>query len=149
MRLLGVDVGARRIGLAVSDVSATLATPLHTIHTSGKTAAAVDVVAQEVARLARDADGLSAIVVGLPTSLDGRPNEQTAAVRSFVAALQVRTGLRVETQDERLTSREAESRLAAREKNWRKRKERLDAVAAALILQDYLDGTKRRYSEQP
>jgi len=63
----------------------------------------------------------------------------TWRVEAFAAALQSRTGMPVVLQDERLTSREAESRLALRDKDWRSRKERLDAAAAAIILQDYLD----------
>ena len=63
----------------------------------------------------------------------------TPRVRTFAAELGRLTDLPVTLQDERLTSREAESRLAVREKNWRARKARLDAAAAAIILQDYLD----------
>jgi putative Holliday junction resolvase len=63
----------------------------------------------------------------------------TPRVEAFAAALGTRTALPVVLQDERLTSREAESLLSQREKSWRARKERLDAAAAAIILQDYLD----------
>ena len=76
---------------------------------------------------------MEAVVVGLPSRLDGSPSEMTEKVRTFAKALQTRTGLPVAFQDERLSSREAESRLAVREKDWRVRKARLD------ILQDYLD----------
>jgi putative Holliday junction resolvase len=58
---------------------------------------------------------------------------------AFIASLSTRTPLAIATEDERLTSREAESRLAVRERNWQKRKRKLDAAAAAIILQDYLD----------
>ena len=75
----------------------------------------------------------------MPSSLDGTPSEQTAQVRAFIALLQARVPTPIVTEDERLTSREAESRLAMREKDWRKRKEQLDAVAASVFLQDYLD----------
>ena len=68
----------------------------------------------------------------------------TARVTAFVAELGRLTGLQVALQDERLTSREAESRLAIAEKDWRVRKERLDAAAAAIILQDYLDARPGR-----
>jgi len=79
------------------------------------------------------------IVVGLPRKLDGRDTDQTADVRQFALALEVQTGVDVVLQDERLTSVEAESRLAVRDRDWRSRKQRLDAEAAAVILQDYLD----------
>jgi putative Holliday junction resolvase len=75
----------------------------------------------------------------MPSSLDGLPTPQTAIVQAFIAALKTRTPLPIATEDERLSSREAESRLALREKDWRKRKKQLDAVAASVFLQDYLD----------
>jgi putative Holliday junction resolvase len=142
VRVLGVDVGERRIGLAVSDVSRTLARPLHTIESSGSTVERVEALLQEVADLQREDDGLDGIVVGLPRALDGSPPGQTDRVLTFVAALRARATLAVELQDERLSSREAESRLAARERDWRKRKSKLDAAAAAVILQDYLDAAR-------
>lgn len=89
--------------------------------------------------LACDPDGLGAVVVGWPTSLAGRPHAQTERVQAFVDALCRLTDLPVVTQDERLTSRVAEARLAEQETDWRRRKARLDAAAAAILLQDYLD----------
>ena len=139
MRVLGVDLGERRIGLAVSDASRTLARPLHAIEPAGSTAERVEALLREVADLECEEDGLDGIVVGLPRALDGSAHEQTERVLTFVAALRARATLVVELQDERLSSREAERRLAAREKDWRKRKSKLDAAAAAVILQDYLD----------
>ena len=79
------------------------------------------------------------IVVGLPRRLNGEDTGQTQAARNFAAALSQLTGLDVHLQDERLSSHEAESRLAVREKDWRRRKLKLDSAAAAVILQDYLD----------
>jgi putative pre-16S rRNA nuclease len=78
-------------------------------------------------------------VVGLPSTLDGLPTNQTARVEAFIGMLAARTSLPIVRVDERLTSREAESRLAQTERDWRRRKQRLDAAAAAIILQDYLD----------
>jgi putative Holliday junction resolvase len=137
VRLLGVDVGSRRIGLAISDPSGTLARPLATL--SVHDGDAVDRVLEEVVRLSQEEDGLSAIIVGLPAHLDGSPSDQTAQVQAFIGALRARTAIQVMTEDERLTSREAESRLSLKERDWRKRKDKLDAAAAAIILQDYLD----------
>ncbi len=137
MRVLGIDVGQRRFGLAISDPSGTLARPLTTFTIVDDDA--VDRVAQEIARLAAEPDGLTTVVVGVPAKLDGSATEQTAHVAAFIAALSARTPIPVVGEDERLTSREAESRLAVREPDWRKRKARLDAAAAAVILQDYLD----------
>jgi putative Holliday junction resolvase len=92
-----------------------------------------------IATLRAEDDGLDIVVVGMPTRLDGSPTTETSRVAEFVEALRVRTPLAIMTEDERLTSREAESRLAVGERDWRKRKEKLDAAAAAIILQDYLD----------
>ena len=68
------------------------------------------------------------------------PTDQTTIVETFARALEAQIAVPVVLQDERLSSHEAESRLAARESDWRKRKAKLDAAAAAIILQDYLDG---------
>jgi putative Holliday junction resolvase len=141
MRVLGIDVGDRRIGLAISDVSRTLARPLVTLVVKGEDGG-VDQVAAEIARLGKEDDGLTAIVVGLPVRLDGSPNDQTTRVTAFIGALKTRTTLPIVTADERLTSREAESLLAHRTRDWRQRKTRLDAAAAAVILQDYLEACR-------
>jgi putative Holliday junction resolvase len=141
-RILAVDVGARRVGLAISDASRTLARPLETIAVTSD-ADAVDRVARRIAQLAGEEDGLATIVVGMPSGLDGLPTTQTSRVAAFIGSLKARTSLTIATEDERLTSREAESRLALRERDWRKRKEKLDAVAAAIILQDFLDRPRR------
>jgi len=107
---------------------------------SGLDVDAVDVVMTEIARLAAEEDGLGAIVVGLPRRLDGTATHLTPRVEQFARLLAIETSLPVTLQDERLSSREAESRLALNDRNWRSRKARLDAAAAAVILQDYLDG---------
>jgi putative Holliday junction resolvase len=139
VRIVGLDVGERRIGVAVSDVSRTLARPLGVLRPAGLDVDAVRLSADEIGRLAREDDGVASIVVGLPRRLDGTPNDMTRRVEQFARQLEARTALPVTLQDERLSSREAESRLALREKDWRVRKQRLDAAAAAVILQDYLD----------
>ena len=137
MRILGIDMGRRRVGLAISDPTATLARPLATLTIEGTSA--LNRVVNEVERLSAEADGLGAVVVGLPARLDGSATEQTAEVAAFITQLRTRITIPVHQEDERLTSREAESRLARRERDWRKRKAQLDAAAAAIILQDYLD----------
>lgn len=138
-RIVGLDVGERRIGVAISDATCTLARPLAVLRTSGLDGDALTVAAAEIGRLAGDDEGLASVVVGLPRRLDGAPNHMTPRIELFATRLQDRTSLPVALQDERLSSREAETRLAARETSWRRRKVRLDAAAAAIILQDYLD----------
>jgi putative Holliday junction resolvase len=139
VRIVGLDVGERRIGVAVSDVTRTLARPLGVLRPAGLDVDAVRLSADEIGRLAGEEDGVAAIVVGLPRRLDGTPTDMTRRVEQFARQLEARTALPVTLQDERLSSREAESRLALREKDWRVRKQHLDAAAAAVILQDYLD----------
>ena len=141
-RIIGLDIGERRIGVAVSDPSATLARPVTTLKTTGLDGNALEVSLAEVRRLVED-DPVDAIVVGLPRRLDGSANAMTPRVERFAERLRDRVGLAVILQDERLTSMEAESRLAEREKDWRVRKQQLDAAAAAIILQDYLDARAR------
>jgi putative Holliday junction resolvase len=144
VRVVGIDLGERRIGVAVSDASATLARPLKTIERGASDAEAVDRLHALVDALAAE-EAVGAVVVGVPTRLDGSPNRQTGRVATVMALLSARLAVPVFPQDERLSSVEAEERLALREKDWRKRKAKLDAAAAAVILQDFLDaGTLRR-----
>ena len=144
VRALGIDVGERRVGLALSDPTGTLATPLTTLSASTRLEDRVAVVVLEIERLIQEDDGLDSVVIGLPRALDGRPHAQTSRVMAFVEALRARTEVPISLQDERLSSREAESRLALRERDWRQRKQRLDAAAAAVILQDHLDLGRRQ-----
>ena len=139
-RVLAVDLGARRVGLAISDASRTLARPLETIAVTSEADAVVRVT-RRIEQLDGEDEGIAAVVVGLPTALDGTPTPQTARVAAFIELLKARTKRPIATEDERLTSREAESRLARHEKDWRKRKAQLDAASAAVFLQDYLDRT--------
>jgi putative Holliday junction resolvase len=139
MRVVGVDAGARRIGLAISDPTATLARPLGSVMVAALDDTAVARVRAEVERLGAEEDGVAAIVVGLPRRLNGQPTEMTSTVQAFADRLGHACGLPVILQDERLSSHEAEALLAERIKDWRQRKRALDAASAAVILQDYLD----------
>jgi len=141
MRFVGVDLGERRIGLAVSDASATLARPLRTIQRDRSDENAAGAVVNAIAALDAE-DAVQGVVVGLPKRLDGTESDQTARVRKMVDLLAPRLTVPITLQDERLSSHEAEERLAVRERDWRKRKAKLDAASAAVILQDYLDGRK-------
>lgn len=132
-------MGEKRIGVAISDASRTLARPVGALRVGGLNEAAVDAVVRDIERLAAEDDEVDTLVVGLPRRLDGTATTMTARVEAFAVRLRERTGHQIVLQDERLTSVEAESRLAGREKDWRVRKARLDAAAAAIILQDYLD----------
>jgi len=147
MRVLGVDLGTRRIGLALSDDTATLARPWRTLDAGPTPKASAESLAKLVIDGRRTEDDelatIGAVVVGLPRRLNGDDTDQSKAAREFAATLTGLLRLDVHLQDERLTSVEAESRLAVREKDWRRRKAKLDAASAAIILQDYLDGVPR------
>jgi putative Holliday junction resolvase len=137
--VLGIDYGARRIGLALSDSSATLASPWRLIERPSTEAETTSLLVHEIEQLSKDEDGLAAVVVGWPRRLDGSATSLTREVEMLAKTLGQRVHVPVVLQDERLTSHEAETRLAARERDWRRRKKTLDAAAAAVMLQDYLD----------
>jgi len=136
MRALGVDVGERRIGLAVSDPSGLIASPLAVL----RRAEGDDAVGEIVARA--DELGAKVIVVGMPVDLRGELGVAAQRIAEFVEALRARSPVPVETWDERLTS--AAAARAMREAGLTERDQRgqVDKVAAALILQSWLD--KRR-----
>lgn len=139
MRVLGIDFGERRIGLAVSDPSGLLARPLETVAGSRRLEEAVTTVLTAIEAFERADEVIDTLVIGLPKRLDGSANDQTARATAFAAIIGRRSGKTVVLQDERLTSHEADQLLAVRERDWRTRKRRLDAAAAAVILQEYLD----------
>jgi putative Holliday junction resolvase len=143
MRVLGVDYGRKRIGLALSDATAIVARPWRSLPAAATPAGSAAALASLLADAREGGDDvvgeLAAVVVGLPRRLSGEDTDQTQPARDFAGALHALTRLDVHLQDERLSSREAESRLARRERDWRRRKLRLDAAAAAVILQDFLD----------
>jgi putative holliday junction resolvase len=143
MRALGIDYGERRIGLALSDATGVLASPWKRLANDANVGTAARRLADEVRALQADATGLDAVVIGLPRRLSGEPNDQTARVEKLAQLLAVEVTVPIALQDERLTSHEADELLARRERDWRRRKDQLDAMAAALILQDFLDGRSR------
>jgi putative Holliday junction resolvase len=147
MRVLGVDYGRRRIGLALSDPSGLLARPWKSIGGHAKVDRVADALAAEVGQLRAEDDGLEAVVLGWPRRLGGEASEHTSTVEALATALRARVPVTVVLQDERLSSREAEQLLASTVRDWRKRKPLLDAAAAAVILQDYLDGLRRQEGE--
>lgn len=144
MRALGIDYGERRIGLALSDATGLLASPWKQVPNDANVGAAARRLADEVKQLQAQDDGLAAVVIGLPRRLNGEANDQTGRVEKFARLLAEEIALPITLQDERLTSHEADELLAQRERDWRKRKKEVDAMAAALILQDFLDHQPRR-----
>jgi putative holliday junction resolvase len=142
VRILGVDYGEKRIGLALSDATGLLASPWKRLSNDANLVGAARRLADEV-RALQNEEGLDAIVIGLPRRLNGEPTDQTARVEKLAELLRSQVAVPISLQDERLTSHEADELLARREKDWRRRKDHLDAMSAALILQDFLDNRPR------
>ena len=132
-RIMAVDYGEKNLGIAVSDVSATLAQPVGVIERSELRA---DL--ERLAKLARDYD-VKRIVVGYPRTLAGTAGPQARAVDVFIKRLEKAFNLPVDRYDERLSTREAKSWLAEMGIRGEKAKAAVDKVAAALVLQSYLD----------
>jgi putative holliday junction resolvase len=135
-RILGIDFGERRIGVALSDPTRTIASPLLTLaRRRGKRPPWA-----EIRRLIEEYE-VEEIVVGLPLDLQGEEGEWAAEVRGFGEQLARRTGLSVHWIDERLSSVQAERavRGSGLRRAQREEKERVDAAAAAIILQGYLE----------
>lgn len=140
-RVLGVDLGARRIGVAVSDRSRTLASP-HTVLARGPERAADH---RALAAVARELDA-STVVVGLPLSLSGREGPAARAVREEVDELRTALGpaFDVVVHDERFTTVVAERSLIEARMRREARRRVVDKVAAAVMLQSWLDGAATR-----
>jgi putative Holliday junction resolvase len=133
LRLLALDVGDVRIGVALSDETGTLASGLVTLRAAGPRKDA-----QAVAALVRE-HAVAEVVVGLPLRLDGTLGPRGEQVAAFVERLRRVLRVPVVTRDERLTSVAADERLAEAGVKRRERKARIDQAAAALILQEHLD----------
>ena len=136
-RLLALDIGARRIGVALSDPTGLLASPLTALSAQGRKR---DVAA--VLDLARE-HGVDGIVVGLPVSLDGELHGQGRTVAAFAKALAAESPVPVETWDERFSTAEAEALLRQSGRQPSRERGRVDAAAAAVILQGFLDARRR------
>jgi putative Holliday junction resolvase len=135
-RLLGLDVGSKRIGVAVSDELGMLASPLVMVLRGRNDRA-------EFSKLVNDFKP-EKLIVGLPTGLSGREGPQAAETRSYADALATHLQLPIEYWDERLSSTVAERTLIEAGVRREQRKEKIDAMAAAVMLQGYLDRQRFR-----
>ena len=142
MRILGIDYGDKRVGLAVSDEGGLIASGLPTFQRKGNDRPLID----HVRRLC-DEYGVERIVVGLPINMDGSIGPRARLTSEFVNRLRNALGLDVVTWDERLTSEQAERLMLAADLSRARRKKHRDRVAAHLILQSYLDA--EREGEDP
>ena len=136
-RALGIDYGSKRIGVAVSDPLGIVATAVDLVEEMDPIKAA-----KRIAAIAKD-KGAATLVVGMPVNMDGSEHASAAKVRAFAATCGRVAGLPVEFVDERLTTRQAERHLWAAGLAQKGRKARVDMVAAALLLQSWLDSRPR------
>ena len=136
MRWMGLDVGERRIGVALSDPGGLIAQPHATLRVHRQ-----DVPIEELERLLAEHD-VEAIVVGLPKRLDGSKGPAALAAERFAEELRSALGIEVVLWDERLSSVEADRRLIEAGVGRRRRRTATDRVAAAIILQSYLDRSR-------
>ena len=133
-RILGVDFGTVRIGLALSDPSKMLASPLTTLQAKKKGEATAQILLEAIAN--RD---IERIVIGLPLLLSGKDSETTTTVRKFATLLETVTDIPILLWDERLTSKQVERTLIDGNMRREKRITVMDTLCASLILQSYLD----------
>jgi putative Holliday junction resolvase len=134
-RVLGIDVGSVRVGLAVSDETCTLASPLATVPNDPRT------IWTRIAREMEDRE-VERVVIGLPRRLDGSEGDAADSARRFAAELQRHVAMVVEFWDERFTTTIAERSLIESGVRRRRRREVIDAVAAAVLLQSWLDARR-------
>ena len=132
MRIMGIDYGDARTGIAISDLLCSIVGTTTVIHSRNaeKTAAQIKDLVQQ--------HGVGEIVMGLPKNMDGTEGPRAELCRNFAAQVEAVTGLPVKLWDERRTTVEAHNILSAHNYHGKKRKNTVDAVAASLILEGYL-----------
>ena len=137
MKAMGIDFGLKRIGVAFSDETKFLATPYEVYVRQN--------ITQDIQHFVDliEKNKVDEIVCGLPMNMQGNEQEIAELTRSFMDELQAKVAVKISFVDERLSSVLAEDVLKQSEKDWKKRKQKLDAVAASIILQDYLDNLRR------
>lgn len=132
MKVLAVDFGDARTGVAISDLLCSIVGTTTVIHSRN-----TEKTLQELKRLVEE-NNVGEIVMGLPKNMDGSEGARASLCREFAARLEAATGLRVKLWDERRTTVEAHNILSQHNYHGKKRKNTVDAVAAALILEGYL-----------
>ncbi|MCX7872520.1 MAG: Holliday junction resolvase RuvX [Verrucomicrobiae bacterium] len=133
MRVLAIDYGTKRIGIAVSDPTGTLAVPLETIP-----ATPFDKFLERLRQIIQEKE-VSLILVGMPRSLSGEYGESANKVREFVDALKETIHVPIKTWDERLTTVQAQRSMLETGEKTKSFKKKIDRMAAAVLLQSYLD----------
>jgi len=133
-RILSIDYGKKRIGLALSDPMKILASPYKTLQTGKNHAETVSFLQKEI-----EVNNVEKIVMGLPLHLSNKESELSEEVRALAALLEEKTSLPLVLWDERLTSKEVDRVMRAGDVKRKKRAQHVDTLSATLILQNYLD----------
>jgi putative Holliday junction resolvase len=134
-RILGIDYGDVRVGLALSDLTCTIARPFKTLNYND-----MDDLLSQLFKISEE-NQVNKIVVGIPYNMKGDDTKQTTKVRDFIFILEQKIGYKVDLIDERLTSSEAEKFLHQMNIKTGFNKDKIDKIAASIILQEYLDTT--------
>jgi len=136
--ILGIDYGRKRIGVAMSDVGRRIASPLSTIDASDNAPAVASI------KSLAEKHGAGEIVVGLPRSMNGSLGPMARETMEFVEELRASVDVPVQTWDERLTTAQAEREMISADMTRAKRRQKLDKVAAQIMLHSYLDSRSRK-----
>jgi putative Holliday junction resolvase len=131
MRLLGIDFGDKYIGIAISDELCKIATPLDTILSDGSEITKITELIKKY--------NISKIIIGNPLNMDGSISKGTEKVNEFIKKLSSIITIPIELRDERLTTKEIQSRMIELDLSRKKRKKKIDSLSACLILQSYID----------
>ena len=135
-RILAIDYGDVRVGLALSDLTHTIATPFKTLYFKN-----MDHLLNQLSQIIKDNE-VEQIVVGIPYNMKGIDTKQTEKVRDFIVILEDKLGMTINLIDERLTSSEAEKFMHQMDIKTGFNKDSIDKIAASIILQEYLDTNK-------
>lgn len=138
-RILGIDLGNRTVGLAVSDIMGIIANPIGTVRINDQD---LDTALLEVKKVIAERE-VSLIVLGFPKNMNGTVGPQGEYCLKFKEMLEKETSLEVKMVDERLTTKQADAIMLEADISRKKRKQNVDKLAATIILQTYLDGKGR------
>lgn len=140
MRYLGLDLGTRTLGLSISDITRTIATTLKTIHFEDSQ---YDTILEELKKIVEE-NNIAKIVLGLPKNMNNSIGDRAQTTMDFGTKLSEYLNKEVVYQDERLSSKEANYYMVKADMSRKKRKTKIDSLAANIILQTYLDKEKGR-----
>ena len=138
MKYLGLDLGTRSLGISISDLTKTVATTYGTVHFEEKD---YDKALDELATI-MEKEPIEKFVLGYPKNMNGSIGPRATETEEFKKRLEERFNKKVELQDERLTTKEAASYMIKADMSRKKRKQKIDSLAANIILQTYLDREK-------